>query len=224
MHRKRDYIEEILSAKSRLSKRSDRWTHYIDRAALIYRSYEHLKKDVHHSKEFRLELLRYIPIGLVACIQGYFRLVIRDIIDHGLPYQNNVNKLKDIKYDPQTVLAIFKKKISLGDFVSHLLLINSLKEINKYMSILLDLGFLKEVVVHVVRNSEGRKLVRIGSQADFIFASIEKIFEFRHIFSHELCLKMKPKLKETEDFLNASIIFVHVTESFIDGILSKKHK
>ncbi len=40
----------------------------------------------------QIELARYFPVALVACIEGYFRMVVGDLIDSGEPYLTNAEK------------------------------------------------------------------------------------------------------------------------------------
>ena len=59
MARKRDYVAEILSKKTRLLKRSSRWAQFQRRHDLLFEAYRHVK-NIKGNPDFRIELLRYI--------------------------------------------------------------------------------------------------------------------------------------------------------------------
>src|SRR5574341_2500220 len=106
MASKRDYITEIVQKRSRLLKRVGRWKLFSTRYEQVLSAFEYLRKSKDASLAARQELLKYVPMGTVACLEAYYRMVIRDLIDHGAPYNANAHKLEDIKLDVATVLGM----------------------------------------------------------------------------------------------------------------------
>lgn len=105
-------------------------------------------KNVSTKDKVKLEIFKYIPIGIVACIEGYFRWAIKALIDLGSPYSENVHDLaksRDIKFDLTIVQAIQGKNITLGDFVSHLLSTNKFKDVNANMSSIIKNDFFEKL-------------------------------------------------------------------------------
>jgi hypothetical protein len=85
----------------------------------------------------QVEFYRHIPVGLVACTEGYFRMVIADLIDHGSPFRENAGKFPNITFSLDTALALQKQSVSVGEFVAHLLPLSSLEDINRTLTTLL---------------------------------------------------------------------------------------
>src|ERR1041385_4685345 len=112
MSKKRDYIAEILEIKGRSLKRTDRYNQFYKRYDPVVGAHVFLKFFGTQDPEVRSELLKYIPIGTLACLEGYFRMVIRDLIDYGEPYQSNAYRLDDIKVDIGVVLNLGREKVS----------------------------------------------------------------------------------------------------------------
>ncbi len=127
---KRNYIEEILSIKSRTHE-SKRWdlvlhhmramgecSHIID---IIYDEEDYLNEKYNL---FSVRGLNYIdqfyPIKCVACIEGYFKLLIANLIDFGNPFRDNARNFKDVKFSIDIVLSLQTSEITVGEFISHL--------------------------------------------------------------------------------------------------------
>ncbi|MCJ7579606.1 MAG: hypothetical protein MUP98_03615 [Candidatus Aminicenantes bacterium] len=222
MSKSSNLIDKIMLGKSRLPEDSDRFGEWFDKSQNIYRAYYHIKDEIDSKKVFRNELLKYIPIGSVACIQGYFSLAIRDIIDYGPPYRDNILKLsKDIKFDMEPILGVFDGKITLGEFISALLPIRNLEVINFYMTSLLDIRFLDKLRNQKITVPDRNSQYSFSDDADKVYADIHKIFEDRHIFCHELAPLKKPKLEETKRLFDNASLFIMATEPLIYSMLSK---
>ena len=110
MSKKRDYVKEIMSRKSRFLKGSNRWEEFSKRNIAQIDAFDYLVKEAKPKSDVRNELLRYFPIGMVATLEGYFRLAIRDIIDARQSYRDNIKKIPDIKFDITNILAIYEKR------------------------------------------------------------------------------------------------------------------
>lgn len=168
---RRDYVNEILSKKQRTVPTSRRWdlvSNRINDMSVIpqvirlienlqqfslsrreeLEGYGWIQRDsgkVIDSSGITWEIARYIPIGLVACIEGYFRKVYADLIDHGSPYKENASKLTDIKFSIETAISLEVHSISIGEFIAHLITTNNLEDINKNISALIGDDFFKQL-------------------------------------------------------------------------------
>jgi hypothetical protein len=141
---KRDYISEILEKRNRNNKRANRFELTLKRIHPVvsgFRFINSLDKNV----SFRNEWLKYGAIGYIAALEGYYRLLIADIINAKDTYRNRIIDLKEIKFTAEVVLALEDKKVSLGEFVSHLLSIKKVSDIDAHLSTLLDINFFKEL-------------------------------------------------------------------------------
>jgi len=187
-------------------------SNFIGEAYLAIRSH-----DLNLKKEVCKELIRYFPIAAVACIEGYFRVLFRDLIDAGSPYCDNLVKseekeIKDLRFKLEEVLVIRVKTVSLGDFISQLLPAGSLEGIDKSMSALLGKKFLKTIV-----SREPKAFEQI---APIHCDSVKRLFELRHIFAHEIAVEEKPDIKELDGLLFSALYFLTVTESIMEKVLS----
>lgn len=79
-------IHQVLDVKSRQLSRTPRGDQLGKRLNGIKEAVTELRNNTKRDPTARAELFKYIPIGLVACIQGYFVLAIKDLIDSGEPY------------------------------------------------------------------------------------------------------------------------------------------
>lgn len=217
MSKGRDVIKEILAKRTRLKKGSSRWEQFELRHDAQIDAFDYIKADIKGNPDFKYELLRYFPIGAVASMEGYFRLVIRDVIDFGEPYLSNVEKIKDVRFAARNVLAIYGKKITLGELISHFLSLNSLEDINNYLSILLGLDFLQELSKFRFE-LEGEKM-SLGKRASNLFEEIKEVFRLRHIHCHEIAIKEKPGIRKVSYLRLSAYVFAYVTEQFINSFL-----
>ncbi|GAL86061.1 hypothetical protein MYP_3290 [Sporocytophaga myxococcoides] len=203
--KKRDLIEEIILIKSRAE--------YNSRHELIFRLPRignALENAIFH-EESSIEFLKYIPISTVACFEAFFRSVIKEIVDFGKPFSENVakyNQSKNIKLDFEIVAAIQTKILTVGDFIAHILPFNNLEDINSNISTIIQKDFLEEI-----------KKYSEGEISGVIIESIKSTFELRHIFCHEFATNTKLDTEKILDNLNNCIIFLEGANSFIWHLL-----
>ncbi len=222
MSKGRDIIKEIIAKRTRLKKGSNRWEQFRIRNWAQREALNYIKANIKGTPDFKYELLRYFPIGAIAIIEGYFRLAIRDIIDFGEPYLSNVEKIKDIRFTARNVLAIYGERITLGELISHFLSLNSLEDINNYLSILLDLDFLQEL--SKFRFDLDGKKTSMEKSAPGIFEEVKEAFRLRHIYCHEIAIKEKLGLRKIHGLRISVFFFVYIAELFINSFLLMKKK
>ena len=136
---KRDYINEIKSIRNR--KLYDSSTELNFRLNKI----ENILINITNFDVYEEEILKYIPISTVSCIEAFFRTVYAELIHHGKPFTDNMeklNELKNTKLDFEILKAIQYKAFTLGEFISHVLPLNNLNDINRVLSILMNIDFL----------------------------------------------------------------------------------
>ena len=144
---KRNYIDEILDRKQRLLKGASREDQFRRRVHPLVKGFRVIKS-LNKSVDYRDEWLKYGVIGYMACVEGYFRVLIADLIDAGAPFSENVANFKDLKLGVDSVIAIHSKKITLGDFVANLLPLNNFQDIANNLSVILGLDFTKYFKEH----------------------------------------------------------------------------
>jgi hypothetical protein len=215
MARKRDYISEIIEKRSRLLKRTNRYDQFLKRYDGIVIALDFLVKEGKKDPYSRSELLKYIPIGSVACIEGYYRMVIRDLINHGSPYDTNARKLEDIKIDIDTVLRMGKEKVSIGEFISHLVSVNNLEDMHRGFTTLIEKDFLEEL--NKIEDETIGKT--IGEVADRLYEDIRWMFRDRHIYCHEVATRVQPRIVEAQSYVGATLVFTYAIEKMLQELI-----
>jgi hypothetical protein len=236
----RNYIEEILAIKDRQATSPNRWGKISARISRLNKvlsllnllefnsdlvnlveQHEDLSWHWGDFYDVRFEVARYIPIGFVACIEGYFHLAYADLINHGSPYRDNLTKFKDIKFDLDQALKLERHAVSLGDFVSHLLPVKNLEEINVNMSLLMGSDFLERFKETRPKLDTMPGLFSTPEEiTNHRIAALKKLFELRHMFAHEA----DPYPQENfspycRGLAEAAVEFLWVSEAIMDELL-----
>lgn len=84
--KRRDIVSEIVNKRKRLGRISDAYAQAEKRLTSLIYSYLHLLSLPRRDKEIKIELLRYFSVGLVSCLEGYYRAIIKELIDYGPPF------------------------------------------------------------------------------------------------------------------------------------------
>lgn len=206
MVKKRDFILEIesirsnlLENKSRINQAHTRWFDVTGSLVAL----DKLPPDFPETKKLVRTIANYAPICAVACLEGYFRLLIRDLIDYGLPFSVNAQEFKDVKLNLVEINAIWDKRVTVGEFIAHLLPINNLSDINSHMTVLLGEDLIK-LVRHSSPNGrrEGNQILpesRVFEElSPNMISDIVKIFELRHTLCHELATAYPVSIEDIE--------------------------
>jgi hypothetical protein len=157
----------------------------------------------------RLELMKYAPIGYVACLEGYLRLALKALVDHGDPYVDRICKIENLRFDCHAVLAITKHKVSLGAYVAHMVSLNNLRDINAVFSTILGEDFIEAIkAIDFMFQDDGKKIqLKMPLFADAEFGDLEELFRLRHVFAHEIAPKEKVKPNIIQDCIGAAAAF-----------------
>jgi uncharacterized protein YecT (DUF1311 family) len=167
------------------------------------------------------EMTKYIPIGLVAAMEGFIRSIIGQLIDSGSPFLERISGFKDLKFDAEIITAIQQKKVSIGELISYLLPpINSFGHIENYMGILLNEKFkerLKNIIKRETRNEPNPELIL--KEPEKTFASIVETFRLRHIYAHEIAFDFKTEISVLNEACEHVSSFIEAIEELIIEIL-----
>lgn len=216
MSDRRSIIQEIIEARDR--RRSDLPT------IELYSRLSHLQYAYEKRDENNKELLRYFPIALTACLESYFRLAIKHLIDSGDPYLSNAESLVSKgQFAFGIVKALHGKALTVGDVIAHSVSLSSLGHIASNMSSLMGIDFIEKVVsVHDRWNVEIRNQPKVpivkDSQATYNY--VAKTFDMRHIFCHETATKHVFDPAEINHCFDHTIVFLQASDEFISETLS----
>jgi len=229
---KRNYIEEILSIKSRIHK-SKRWDLVLSHMRAMSectRIIEIVNNEADYlEKKHDIFLVRkidyidqFFPIKCVACIEGYFRLVIADLIDFGNPFRENAKQFSEVKFSIETVLSLQMGKVSVGDFISHLLPINNFDSLCSIMSTLIGTDFKEELKTMYLKKPHRKPF--FGTEEDIfndIIKVVAEMFKYRHVYCHELG-DLGQVIATGGGFVESTAKFLHLTESIVEKSTKKK--
>ena len=202
---KRDYFEEIQDLRLRNPERKGAFDAMLYRLEPLHTSTNDLIKRRRLSVTQR-ELLRYIPVGAVACIEGYYKGILRDLIDMGAPYRDNIVNLKEVKLSLEGLIGLHGGRATLGEFVAHFVGVSNLEDIDKYMSAILGTEFLKQL-----KSETGLP--------EKVFSGVSRIFELRHIVVHELAPNVRPSPKEASEYVMWTFFLLMATERLLQRLL-----
>lgn len=169
------------------------------------------------------ELLRYFPIAIVACIESFFRLSIKNLVEAGEPYISNAEELLLRNQVPFGVIkALHGQSIKVGDIIGHSVPLSSLTHIDSHMSKLMRNKFLEEISrVHDRWKVEVLNLpkVPIVSSPETTFRNVAKTFELRHILCHETANNFGFNQEDIEGYFEHSVLFLQAARQFISETL-----
>lgn len=223
---KRSYIREILSKKSRLLEDNPRWRQVSVNLTKIIESLDELDSIITDDPFSNLaETLPYFPIRLVACFEGYFQLVYADLIDQVPQFQNNTaTNFKDIKFTLEQALSLRQHSLSIGDLTAHLLPTSNLRDIKRNVNGITGSDFIEDIKAtrpKLYPYSQGALSPEFEVDEDFqLISRVERIFELRHIFCHELALTESVSLGEISEYSYTAVRFLHISEVVVTGYLT----
>lgn len=230
-NRKRDLAKEIESIQARtgLLGRYE----YFTRLPEIQRVLSQITGDKIEDLELsrftaNQELLRYIPIATVACIQSFFRSAIADIIDSGEQFNKNVANYKGKVSPPDfdTIAAIQTNTFTIGEFVAHSLSYSNYEIINSNIKTLLDKDLTqilsdynrKSIYEYNNNNNEYFK-----KQCAEIRKSIDITFKMRHTFCHENASNVKFDVEEIKKHFFNCKVFIEYSSEVISNIITPNY-
>ena len=168
------------------------------------------------SAEYEIKILRetfekcddaflypYIPMRLVALMEGYFQELYSNIIDADVKYRRNFAKLvKDVQFESPIIDSFEQNTITFGEYASMLLSCNQLEDIFTNISTLLDIDKLKDEF-----------------KEKSILADVREIFYYRHIFCHEIAGNIILEHGKILKMIDSASEFMNIIGDFVSGIL-----
>jgi len=172
---KRNYVAEIQDRRIRVATPNQ--------ILLLFARLESLVRELDNAAALSDELVRYFPVGMVACIETYTRLMIQDLVDWGEPFSDRIDKFENVRLEMATMKAIHGRRITLGELIAHLLPVSNLDDVKRALGILLDsdvIELVKESLAKSPADCEHRS-IGIGE----LIQGVEWSFRLRHMYAHE---------------------------------------
>lgn len=211
----RKIIDQILSVRSRL--RFER------REAELFARLTAIKSSYERGDPVASELLRYYPTALVACVESYFRLAIKELIDSGEPYLAHSRQLlRREGFDFDILMGLHGETITIGEVISHHPSISSLGHVVAAMETVLGTDFRRALAeVYDRWNVEIRKKPRrpIIFNLDETFGHVERTFQLRHILCHETATAIEIEREEIEKCIHHTSVFLKASDELLSQTL-----
>ncbi|WP_446530286.1 hypothetical protein [Photobacterium swingsii] len=164
---------------------------------------------------------KYIPVGLVACLESYLRVQVARVVDSHEFYKNRASQLQ-VKLDLKTAIGLEVNKLTIGEFISHLVKLNNIEDINKTMTIIMGDDFLENVSIWREKLDYQVDLFNTPHEEKFghMLANLKRVFEYRNLICHESYFdpKIIEHLMHTQDVVN----FIGAVNGFVDAHIESK--
>lgn len=161
----------------------------------------------------------YVPMRLTTLVEVYIRSLVRDLVDEGAPYDERASKIsKTLKVDFLFALNLQGKKVSLGDLVAHEISLNDVTQILSVLEYLLPDIRRQLATIHDREAVELRAEAKrpIISDVENLFSVLSRMFEVRHIVTHELPATPPYGISELEPFVIAARDFISALDWIVD--------
>jgi hypothetical protein len=217
-----DLVKEIVAKKTRAPESNK---------AVSWRM-SSLLQTFHRPTAHRQELLRYFPIAVVATLEGYFRVRLAELIDHGEPFISNALKgYPKIEFDISMAGAITAKKISVGALITHSFGLNNFSSLVSAVTNISGRPNFLEEVAKIKPDFIGSETKRaVISNPKETWARLGAVFEQRHILCHELASELvlddseiRALLLAAQEFTKASAIWMDKLQNpFPEKVIEQK--
>ena len=191
-----EFARMIFLGKSQVMKRSN-YQQIIDRNE---RQGDHRRLGVELAGEINVlmteavsvsspKFTEFIPIRLVTTLEVFLRGVIAELIDEKDVYFERGDKLiKGAKLDLAFTAHINRSELTVGDFVAHAVSLSSVESIIGTLDTLLVDFPAKLKVAHPrwTEESNDWPLSPIIDDYDQVMASLARLYDVRHVLTHEL--------------------------------------
>lgn len=216
MNNNKDTVTQILRAKER-RRYGTSHTELLSRIFQLETAFQHLDRA-------DTELARYFPVAIVACMEGYFKLAIAELIDSSDTFLTNASTLfgNKSKTDFETVKALAGKKLSVGELLAHTVSYSSLENINSALSAVIGAKFLtalKETHDRWDHEVNQKPMIPIIKDPDSVYANVNNIFLMRHIVCHELASDYQFDFDEIGLCFKDCINFLDAAKEYLSNLI-----
>ncbi len=202
-------------AKRLRAKQSHRLIEAASRLREICRTIDSLEAKPDLDKHLRKELLRSIPISLVACLQNYFREAIRDLANSNELFKLRAQELKRVPNSLLEKAGLISPDIKFGDLLSEQVPLGNVQDILRPMSLMLNLPLRRLVHNYDMKGPDCKRRSRPGDYLPDFWRVLGTLFRVRHALAHEHARKVRLTLASVVKFAVATEIFLRVTDGFV---------
>ena len=215
--KKRNIVEEIQALKSR--KEFETYWDIPNKLNNLQACIEQLAKA---NGGYKIELLKYIPVALVATMESFLRSTIAKLINHTPEYLINSKSIFEGNLDFDSFTQLHKKEFTIGEILSHQLKFNKFENIDNHFSTVMGIKFLNKLTQLTTNNISGGfsgpRPNDFAPKYDKIVVDIKKALEYRHIICHEMSNKLVIEQKEIEEMFDSVRRFIYQIYNYTYGI------
>lgn len=157
----------------------------------------------------------FIPIRLVTTLEVFLREVIAELIDGKDIYFERADKLtKGAKIDLAFIAHINRRELTVGDFVAHAVSLNNVDSIISTLDTLLVDFSAKLKVIHPrwLEEEANWPLTPVIEGYDQVMSSLARLYEARHVLTHELPSRQFLDPVELPTLAAAAKLFITATD------------
>lgn len=166
--------------------------------------------------------LQFVPIRLVTVLEVFLREMIAELVDGDEAVFERAEKLvKGAKIDFAFAAHVDRRELTIGDFVAHTVSLNGVDGIMNVMDTLIG-GFggrLQTVHPRWSEEMEEWPLPPIVTDYEAMMTALTRLFEVRHVLTHELPSGIVLGPEELPKLIHAARTFVEATDWFVIEVL-----
>jgi uncharacterized protein YecT (DUF1311 family) len=200
-------VEQILSWKNRRGQER--------LGAELHYEISGLRQLWREKSEASIEFADFVPMRLVTIIEVFIREIIRELVDYGQPYIDRAERLtKGSKIDFIFASHVHSRKLSIGDIVAHSVSVNNPTQLISYFVTLMQ-DFVQRLKISHPRWSEDKDrwpLPSIIFDYDDTIARLARLFQIRHVVTHELPREKMYDVSELGNLIEAGSDFLEATD------------
>lgn len=175
-----------------------------------------LQKEFGSNDWSKSRMLRYFPVALVTLIEVFVRSAIKDLIDHGSPFVERASELaKSGRFDFATISALYGRKVTLGEILSHFASLNSFAAINATVGTLIGSDFVKALasVQDALERKNSPDAPAVIDDIGVLCRGLDSLFQFRHIAVHEVAEKLSITSEQVADYISQTALFLKAADA-----------
>ena len=202
-------------AKKQRAKQSHRLIEAAKRLRAIGSLIETIEANPDLHKRLRKELLRGIPLSLVACVQNYFREAIRDLANSGAPFDMRARELNRVSKSLLEKAGLLPQEILFGDLLSEQVPLGNVRDILRPMSLILDLPLKRLIRNYDMKCVDCKHVSTAGDYLPNFWRTLNTLFRVRHALAHEHAHTVRFTLADVAKFALATEMLVRITDGFV---------
>lgn len=163
----------------------------------------------------RNEWSKYVVIGMVSAFESLCKDWTAYIIDRDPTVRSRVASVREQTLDWSIVLPLLDQRLTVGECIAHMSSFQSLEQVDRHFSGLLDTGFLKALTPSIQETIDDCDAP--FSESDAKKMSIQA-FSYRHVCVHETPDLDRVNLQEAVDATTG----IHVLACSMDSLFMKR--